>query len=406
MNDGMSDIEAILNRTTIPEMMEPMMPSLACPVRRELEDLSVDLTDKAARLAGAVRPAVQIAIGDLVRSMNCYYSNLIEGHDTHPADIERALKRDYSNEPKKRDLQNEAVAHIAVQNMIDTGEAPPAVSENFIQWTHKEFCSRLPDTLLHVTDPATKEMINVIPGHYRERDVEVGRHLPPEPSALPRMLERFANAYNLERLGRVDRVIAVAASHHRLAWIHPFLDGNGRVTRLFSHAMMKEIGIGSALWSISRGFARNVERYKETLMRADLPRQGDRDGRGALSEAGLAEFCRFFLETAIDQVEYMSDMLDTARLLDRLERHVAIAAVEKRLPKESYPLLREAFLVGSFARGKAGMLIGASPAKARPILKTLLMAGYLTSETPKSPVRLAFPTTALEDVFPRLYPAR
>ena len=47
--------------------------------------------------------------------MNCYYSNLIEGHDTHPIDIERALKNDYSQDAHKRDLQLEAKAHIAVQ---------------------------------------------------------------------------------------------------------------------------------------------------------------------------------------------------------------------------------------------------------------------------------------------------
>ena len=53
--------------------------------------------------------------------MNCYYSNLIEGHDTHPVDIERALKNDYSRDEKKRDLQLEAKAHIIVQQGIDTG---------------------------------------------------------------------------------------------------------------------------------------------------------------------------------------------------------------------------------------------------------------------------------------------
>jgi len=44
--------------------------------------------------------------------MNCYYSNLIEGHETHPRDIDRALAKDYAKEPKKRSLQLEAVAHI------------------------------------------------------------------------------------------------------------------------------------------------------------------------------------------------------------------------------------------------------------------------------------------------------
>ena len=53
--------------------------------------------------------------------MNCYYSNLIEGHYTHPVDIERALKDEYSADPEKRDLQLEAKAHIKVQEWIDAG---------------------------------------------------------------------------------------------------------------------------------------------------------------------------------------------------------------------------------------------------------------------------------------------
>lgn len=55
------------------------------------------------------------ALADLVRAMNCYCSNLIEGHDTHPIDIERAMRNDYSSDPKKRKLQLEAKAYIAVQ---------------------------------------------------------------------------------------------------------------------------------------------------------------------------------------------------------------------------------------------------------------------------------------------------
>jgi Fic family protein len=58
-------------------------------------------------------------LSSLVREMNCYYSNLIEGHNTHPVDIQRALFGDKSGDPKKRDLQQEAIAHVAVQRWID-----------------------------------------------------------------------------------------------------------------------------------------------------------------------------------------------------------------------------------------------------------------------------------------------
>ena len=53
--------------------------------------------------------------------MNCYCSNLIEGHDTHSRDIDRALANDFVEEPKRRELQQEAVAHIHVQRLINSG---------------------------------------------------------------------------------------------------------------------------------------------------------------------------------------------------------------------------------------------------------------------------------------------
>jgi hypothetical protein len=110
-----------------------------------LDDLAFDLVSAANSLAGQLHPLVRAGIGDLVRSMNCYYSNLIEGHNTLPRDIERALAHEYSSEPQKRNLQLEAVAHIEVQRRIDSDsdeQAQPA-SIDYVRWLHREFCSRL-----------------------------------------------------------------------------------------------------------------------------------------------------------------------------------------------------------------------------------------------------------------------
>jgi hypothetical protein len=90
-------------------LMEPM---LAPDGESRLEDLAFDMATKASGLASQSPPAVRQGVGDLVRSMNCYYSNLIEGHDTHPRDIDRSLSYDdYSTDTQKRALQREAVAH-------------------------------------------------------------------------------------------------------------------------------------------------------------------------------------------------------------------------------------------------------------------------------------------------------
>ncbi|WP_027526111.1 Fic family protein [Bradyrhizobium sp. Ec3.3] len=101
--------------------------------------------------------------------------------------------------------------------------------------------------------------------------VEVGHHFAPAPDDLGPLLDRFASAYDNEKLPKIERIIGVAASHNRLLWIQPFADGNGRVARLFSHAFLKVLGIGSSLWSVSRGLARAVDKYKAALQAADEP---------------------------------------------------------------------------------------------------------------------------------------
>src|ERR1039457_5669401 len=58
-----------------------------------LTDLALDLAQISAGFRRSLPHSLLTSLADLVRSMNCYYSNLIEGHDTHPVDIERALKK-------------------------------------------------------------------------------------------------------------------------------------------------------------------------------------------------------------------------------------------------------------------------------------------------------------------------
>jgi Fic family protein len=386
---------------TAPFALEPLLPE----DNASLSDLATDLVAKSNALSGRLHPVMQEGIGNLVRSMNCYYSNLIEGHQTHPVDIDRALAGDYSAEPEKRDLQLEARAHIDVQQKIDAGTIPqPSTSIAFIRWVHKEFCRQLPDKLLIVIDPKTGREEKVVAGELRQISVQVGRHVPPAPEDLPALLDRFATAYGNEKFPKIQRIIGVAASHHRLLWIHPFADGNGRVARLYSHAFLKELGIGSSLWSVSRGLARAVDNYKDSLQTADEPRRGDLDGRGNLTQAGLTEFCRFFLSRCVDQVVFMEALFEPAELQRRMEIWCEEETRAERLPKGSWPLLREAALAGTFSRGKAADLTGYRERQARTVLNRLIEKGLLVSPTTRSPVRLGFPLAVVDRWFPRLYP--
>lgn len=380
--------------------MEPLFPE----ENKALTDLATDLVAKSNALAGRLHPIIQTNVGDLVRSMNCYYSNLIEGHHTHPVDIDRALAGDYSAEPEKRNLQLEARAHIDVQRKIDLGEAPqPSTSTTFIEWVHKEFCQQLPEDLLIISDPRTGKQERVIPGELRKVTVQVGRHIAPMPEDLGPLLIRFASAYGDTKLSTIQRIVGVAASHHRLLWIHPFADGNGRVARLFSHAFLKELGIGSSLWSVSRGLARAVDKYKAALQAADEPRRGDLDRRGNLTQSGLVDFCTFFLTSCVDQIVFMNSLFEPGELQRRIEIWCEEETRAGRLPKGSWPLLREALLCGEFARGKAPELTGYQERQARTVLNTLIEKGFLVSPTSRSTVRLGFPLAVVDRWFPRLY---
>ena len=383
-------------------LIEPMLPEEG---HSQLEDKVLELATKASALAARLHPIVGHSVGDLVRSMNCYYSNLIEGHDTHPVDIARALAQDFSKDKKKRTLQLEAKAHIEVQTIIDRQKIDSTVtSVAFIKWLHLEFYRRLPEELLLVENHTTHKEVHVEPGEFRMGLVQVGHHVAPSPEEITPFMERFAEAYSIRRLTRVQQIIAVAASHHRLVWIHPFYDGNGRVARLFSHAFLQKISIGTSLWSISRGLARHVNDYRAALMAADQPRQGDLDGRGNLSAKGLNHFCDFFLSVCIDQVDFMESLLEPLVLARRIEAYIEEETRSDRLPEKSWPLLREALLAGEFERGRAAAITGYKERQARTVLQALIKQGLLVSDTAKSPVRLGFPTHVVERWFPRLYP--
>jgi Fic family protein len=128
----------------------------------------------------------------------------------------------------------------------------------------------------------------------------VGRHDAPAAHAVPAFLQRWSDVYGRARRGEAA-VVAAAASHHRLAWVHPFLDGNGRVARLHTHLLFHAMGLSHGLWSPLRGFARSEARYKALLQAADEHRRGDLDGRGNLTQAGLVEWIAYVLQVCTDR---------------------------------------------------------------------------------------------------------
>lgn len=262
----------------------------------------------------------------------------------------------------------------------------------------------MPGDLLWIEDPETGEHLEVMPGELRRRDVRVGRHVPVSPGALPRFLARFEEVYS--KLGPSEAILATAAAHHRLLWIHPFLDGNGRVARLMSHATLLETLDTGGVWSVARGLARNESNYKEALIACDQPRHDDRDGRGNLSEEALAEFTRFFLEICLDQVRFMEDLAEPNRLRERIMMWVEEEVRTDALPAQSGKVLEAVLFREELPRGDVAELLGTSARHARRVVSALVERGVLSSDSSRAPLRLALPASLAPRWMPGLFPEK
>ncbi len=397
--------ENIPDRHEVISMMEPIRLGEDSRHRAALLDLAFELVEKSTGFRRSLPESILSQLADLVRAMNCYYSNLIEGHNTHPIDIERALLGNLSPDKRKRDLQLEAKAHIEVQKWIDEGGLTSrSTTVEAIREIHRRFFLLLPDELLWAEDPDTGERVHIEPGEFRTREVQVGDLIAISPGAVPRFLERFEHVY--AKLGKAETILNAAAAHHRLAWIHPFLDGNGRVVRLVSHATLLDSLSTGAVWSIARGLARNVDEYKRLLANCDRTRRNDLDGRGNLSEEALAAFTRFFLSTCLDQVNFMESLMQPNTLRTRIMLWTQEQIALDLLPAKADRVLSAVLTRGELPRAEVMAEVDTGERQAQRIVKALSDQGVLTSKSPKAPLRLAFPATLAHRWLPGLFPEK
>ena len=385
--------------------MEPLLPG-----RTEgIDGLSYDILLRAGALKSSLPDSSVRQVATLVAGMNSYYSNLIEGHRTYPGEIDATRKAVYSSDPRKAALQKLGAAHEKVEQLMRRRLKAEAglelCSEDFMRWIHFELYSRLPMEFRTVKDMKGKEF-SVEPGKFRDHPAHVGHHIAPQADKLSRFVSRFAEVYSFQSVSPSDRLMAAMAAHHRFMWIHPFADGNGRVARLLTTAYLIRAGVDDlGLWSWARGLARSREQYYGLLADADHPRRGDRDGRGQLSEASLVRFVQYGLEVIQDQIEFMSEKLDLLNLETRLEDHIRRdQPLGETKNAEAYVrILIEILRRGELPRGKIAPLIGKAPRTARPLIGALERAGYVASDGPKKPLRIAFAPALRDACFPRLF---
>lgn len=386
---------------TEPHQFEPLQPSDA-----HIEPMLIkahDLSRLATTLAGTRVPP---ELRSLLRSMNSYYTNRIEGQHTRPHEIDQALRQDFSKDATLATKQRLAVAHIEAETVLEQrysgmDGARALYTVEAVQDLHRELFGRLPQA-----DRVTSENEPIVPGQLRTREVKVGQHVAPAHASVPQFLARWASFYGNVRRGEAA-LVAMAAAHQRLGWVHPFIDGNGRVMRLHTHTQLSALGYTGGLWSPLRGYARSTERYYALLADADSLRRGDLDGRGNLSEQALIAWIDYVLDTCLDQVSFMAGMLDFETMKARIEACLVYEAtvLKSGVRQEALRGLHYLFLSGEeMTRGDFKAMLGMSERGATDALGALIKRGLLKTDTPQGKVRFGLPQHALRFLFPRLWP--
>jgi hypothetical protein len=159
-----------------------------------------------------------------------------------------------------------------------------------------------------------------------------------------------------------------------------------------------------ALWSVSRALARDAAGYKAQLAACDRPRRNDLDGRGALSEEGLAAFTRYFLTACLDQVSFMEGLIDPGGLRARIRLWAREEIELGALPPRADAVLEAVALRGELPRGEAAAAAGTGERNARRIVAALVGHGVLGSATPYGPLRLVFKAALAPRWLPGLFP--
>lgn len=381
--------------------MAPWLPGAAKlePLLEKAHALTVEATRLSVRYPVGSLPELRT----LLRAMHSYYSNQLENLHASPSDIEQALRQKQGTGGRLTTPQRLALAHMATQAQLEAlgpqWEAATVWSPQTVRDIHQDLFARLPEGDWALGNPSEA----LFPGRLRQKNVRGGT---PTARQLPTALAQWSQAYGGLRRGELQ-LVGMAAAHHRLLWLQPFPDGNGKVARLHTHLVLAHLGLGNGLWSPLRGFARGHAAYCARLAGADAPRQGPRDGRGPLSEAGLAAWIDHVLTQCLEQVQLIAQLLDPEGMKDRLAACLAYEqqVVKRGVRTEALRALHYLFATqGELDRADFKALLGLGDRLATAQITALLQRGLVQTDSPYGRLRFGVPQHALRFCFPKLWP--
>lgn len=284
---------------------KPAFDSPLVDVLTELEHL------RRLQLRGSTPAPLFFQLKNIFHMLESLGSARIEGNHTTLADYVES-KLDGASEPSDhlREMENIERAMAFVEASIQKGTD---ITEYFIRELHAM-----------TVDKLTREG-DLTPGAYRAGLVRIAQseHLPPEAFQVPVYMQELVAFINQPHAPKYD-LIKVALAHHRFGWVHPFGNGNGRVVRLLTYALLIKYGFnvqaGGRVLNPTAVFCNDRDKYYTMLALADV---GTAEGQEA--------WCVYVLTGILDELKKVDQLTDFGYLRTKILAPALAHAKERQL---------------------------------------------------------------------------
>lgn len=314
-------------------LLNPAFDSPLVDVLTELEHL------RRLKLTGTTPAPVFFQLKRVFHMLESLGSARIEGNHTTLADyVESSLEGTATVGDHLAEISNIEEAMAYIESAMQPGAE---VSEHFIRELH----ALAVRNLVREGDAS--------PGAYRVGQVQIAQsaHLPPEGVQVSGYMQELVAFINRADAPKYD-LIKVALAHHRFGWIHPFGNGNGRVVRLLTYALMIKYGFnvkaGGRVLNPTAVFCSDRDQYYAMLACADLG-----------TPTGLEQWCLYVLQGVLVEL----NKVDQLTQYDYLKSRILVPALAYARSRALITAQEEAVLLASVKSGvaKAADLSAAMP---------------------------------------------
>jgi Fic family protein len=286
------------------KLLNPSFDSGLVDVLSELEHL------RRLKLEGDTPAPVFFQLKSIFHTLESLGSARIEGNHTTLADyIDSKVEGKVEDTDQLREVANIEKAMDYIEKIMEPGTP---LTEHVIRELHAMTVQEL-----HREGDKT-------PGAYRQGSVRISQseHLPPDFVLVQGYMQELVDFINKDDSPKYD-LMKVALAHHRFGWIHPFGNGNGRVVRLLTYAMLMKYGFnvsaGGRVLNPTAVFCNDRERYYTMLATADTG-----------TEEGLEAWCTYVLEGVRDELAKVDRLTQYAYLTKSILNPAIAFARERR----------------------------------------------------------------------------